>query len=121
MGHDPLSDALLILGGGAQWNRSGQHSITAPLRLEGHQRFAPESEKFPLMTPGTPNAHVWRLSLSGDTLHHEMRWNVRLDFGHPGINPLQTGQERAGAVWKLHEVWWESRHHEITPPPMPLQ
>ena len=28
-----------------------------------------------------------------------------LDFGHSGIDPLQAGQERAGAVPKLGEVW----------------
>jgi hypothetical protein len=28
-----------------------------------------------------------------------------LDFGHSGIDPLQTRQERAGAVRKLDEVW----------------
>jgi hypothetical protein len=26
---------------------------------------------------------------------------LQLDFGHLGIDPLQTKQERAGAVWKL--------------------
>jgi hypothetical protein len=46
--------------------------------------------------------------------------SFRLDFGHSGINPLQTRQERAGAVRKFDEVWWEGRHREITPPPMPL-
>ena len=45
---------------------------------------------------------------------------VGLDFGHSGINPLQTRQERGGAVWKLNQVWWEGGHHEITLPPMPL-
>jgi hypothetical protein len=44
-----------------------------------------------------------------------------LDFGHSGIDPLQTRQERAGAVRKLGEVWWGGRHHEMTQPPMPLQ
>jgi hypothetical protein len=45
---------------------------------------------------------------------------LKLDFGHSGINPLQTRQERAGVVRKFDEVWWDGRHHEITPPPMPL-
>jgi hypothetical protein len=30
---------------------------------------------------------------------------LRLDFGHSAINPLQTRQERAEAVWKLDHVW----------------
>ena len=46
--------------------------------------------------------------------------NYALDFGHSEINPLQTRQEQAGAVWKLDQVWWEGEHHEITLPPMPL-
>jgi hypothetical protein len=44
-----------------------------------------------------------------------------LDFGHSGIDPLQTRQERAGGVLKIGQVWCEGRHHEITWPPMPLQ
>ncbi len=36
---------------------------------------------------------------------------LALDFGHSGIDPLQTRQERLGAVLKLDEVWWEGRHH----------
>jgi hypothetical protein len=40
--------------------------------------------------------------------------SIKLDFGHSGINPLQTRQERAGAVRKLGEVWREGRHHEIS-------
>jgi AAA domain, putative AbiEii toxin, Type IV TA system len=51
----------------------------------------------------------------------ELENYLLLDFGHSGINPLQTRQERAGAVRKLDEVWWEGRHHEITSPPRPLQ
>jgi hypothetical protein len=47
-------------------------------------------------------------------------YSIFLDFGHSGINPLQTRQEQVGAVWKLGEVWWEGRHHKITQPPMPL-
>jgi hypothetical protein len=31
--------------------------------------------------------------------------SLLLDFGHSGIDPLQTRQERAGAVRKLGEVW----------------
>jgi hypothetical protein len=48
-------------------------------------------------------------------------WLFTLDFGHSGIDPLQTRQERAGAVRKLGEVWWGGRHDEMTQPPMPLQ
>jgi hypothetical protein len=44
-----------------------------------------------------------------------------LDFGHLGIDPLQTRQERAGTFRKLGEVWWGGRDHEITQPPMSLQ
>jgi hypothetical protein len=47
--------------------------------------------------------------------------SLLLDFGHSGIDPLQTRQERAGAVLKIGKVWCEGRHHEITWPPMPLQ
>ena len=47
--------------------------------------------------------------------------SLKLDFGHSGIDPLQTRQGRAGAVRKLGEVWWGGRYHEITQPPMPLQ
>jgi hypothetical protein len=34
---------------------------------------------------------------------------------------LQTEQERTGAIWKLGEVWWGDRHHEITESRTPLQ
>ncbi len=30
---------------------------------------------------------------------------VELDFGHSRIYALQTSLERAGAVWKLDQVW----------------
>jgi hypothetical protein len=46
--------------------------------------------------------------------------SLELDFGHSGIDPWRTRQERAGGVRKLDEVWWEGRHHEMTQPPMPL-
>ena len=46
---------------------------------------------------------------------------VLLDFGHSGIDPLQTRQEGAGAFRKSGEVWWEGRHQEIRQPPIPLQ
>ena len=35
----------------------------------------------------------------------EILTTLLLDFGHSGIDPLQAGQERAGAVPKLGEVW----------------
>jgi hypothetical protein len=54
-------------------------------------------------------------------LGREIQSPLGLDFGHSRIDPLQTRQERAGAVRKLGDVWWEGRHHEITQPPMPLQ
>jgi hypothetical protein len=50
----------------------------------------------------------------------QLEMNLPLDFGHSGIDPLQTRQERAGTVRKFGEVWWGGRHHEMTQPPMPL-
>jgi hypothetical protein len=46
---------------------------------------------------------------------------MELDFGHSGIDPLQTRQKRAGAGQELGEVWWGVSHHEIIQPPMPQQ
>jgi hypothetical protein len=50
----------------------------------------------------------------------EIERAIKLDFGHSGIDPLQTRQERAGAIRKFGEVCWGGRHHEMTQPPTAL-
>ena len=47
----------------------------------------------------------WEVQLNGDP--HDLKElckSLLLDFGHSGIDPLQTRQERAGVVLKLGEV-----------------
>jgi len=46
---------------------------------------------------------------------------IKLDFGHSGIDPLQSRKEQAGTVRKFGNVRWEGRHHEITQSPISLQ
>src|SRR5438128_9344980 len=43
----------------------------------------------------SPNPHVWRLSMSSDTLHHVIRWNVeKLRWNHGKVPSLgsETGR-----------------------------
>ncbi len=54
-----------------------------------------------------------RIWLDKQTLS-DHRNSVKLDFGHFGIDLLQTRQGRAGAARKFSEVEWECRPHEMT-------
>jgi hypothetical protein len=92
----------------------GPVSIPSQVIANGSNVYVAWNKPAPWISPSdvlfrssTDGGTTWNpvLNQSATNLSANPGTSVQLDFGHSEIHPLQTRQERAGAVWKLDQVW----------------